>query len=107
MVYEQVMSHRQLKPGPAGPLGAIVIIEESPFIEPPNRIVNSPFHEQAESRLLRYGEPLSAMLVTPKSSEALHFINVGIWHVVDELRWGGIVRHWANQPIDVPARICA
>ncbi len=101
MVYEQVMSHRQLKPGPAGPLGAIVIIEESqskPLIEPPNRIVNSPFHEQAESRQLGYGEPLSAMLVAPTSSEALHFINVGIWHVVDELRRGGIVRHGANQP---------
>ena len=68
VVNEQIMGDRQLKSRPPRPFGEIVIIKESqskPFIEPADRVINSPFHEQAESRQLGHGEPLPAMLVAP------------------------------------------
>ena len=65
VVHEQVMGDRELESRPPRPFREIVIIKESqskPFIEPADRVINSPLHEQAESRQLGHGEPLPAML---------------------------------------------
>ena len=53
MMNEQVMRHRQLKPGPPRPLGEVIVIKEpqsEPFVEPADGVIDSPFHEQAKAR---------------------------------------------------------
>ncbi len=99
MVHEQIMGDRQLKSRPPRPLGEIVVIKESqskPFIEPTDRLVNGPLHEQAKSRQLRRGEPLPAMLVAPVRGKAMHLADVAIGHILDKLRGCGIIGHGAN-----------
>ncbi len=68
MVNEEIMRDRELESRPPRPLGEVVVIKESqskPFIEPTDRLVNGPLHEQAKSRQLGHSEPLPAMVFAP------------------------------------------
>ena len=53
MMNEQVMRHRQLKPGPPRPLGEVIVIKEprpEPFVKPADGVIQIPFHEQTKPR---------------------------------------------------------
>ena len=89
MVNEQIMCHRQFKPGPPRPLGEIIVIKEpepKPLIEPADLVINGPLHEQTKPRKLGHGEPLLAMLVAPSPGKPVHLRDIVIRHVLDKLR---------------------
>ena len=71
--------------------------QPKPPVEPADRVLNSPHHEQAECGQFGHGEPLPAMLVAPLAGEAMHLADVVIRHVLHQLWRRRIIRHGANE----------
>jgi len=92
---ERLVGHRHLEPCIPRPERQVTVIEEpesEALIEPADRLLHGPLHEQAESREPPGSEPLPPVFVAPPHVEHLHLVEVAVGDVVHKLLRRRIVR---------------
>ena len=100
MMNKEVVGDGQFKAGPPRPDGQIIVIEEpqpEPLVEPADRLINDPLHEQAEPGYLSRREPLPAMLLAPSPRKTIHLLQPLVRDILNQLRRRRIIGHRPDQ----------